>query len=93
VIQVIVFIAIKTALSLTFANNPGNAIEWHLLRNLAYLSDIANYFRFDPVGVVPLARNGLNIPLPRGINLVMIALVGFLIFYTGETSRVFSGCR
>jgi hypothetical protein len=80
-IQAIIFVIIKGSLALILANNPGNSIEWHLARNLAYLSDIANYFRFDPIGAVPLAPGGLNIPLPRGINLVMIALVGFLIFF------------
>lgn len=88
-IQVAIFIVIKSALSLIFANNPGNAIEWHLSRNLAYLSDIANYFRFNPIGVVPLARNGLDIPLPRGINIVMIVLIGFLIFYGWQTKPRF----
>jgi hypothetical protein len=81
IIQAFIFVVIKAALALIFASNPGHAIEWHLWRNLAYLSDIANYFRFDPIGVVPLAPAGLNIPLPRGINLVMIALVGFLVFF------------
>lgn len=81
IIQAVIFIVIKTALSLIFANNHGNAIEWHLSRNLAYLADIANYFRFDPIGIVPLARGGLNIPVPRGINIVMIAFIGFFIFY------------
>jgi hypothetical protein len=79
IIQAVIFIVIKTALSLIFANSPGHAIEWHLLR--IWLSiRYRQLFPFDPVGVVPLSRNGLNIPLPRGINLVMIVLVGFLIF-------------
>jgi hypothetical protein len=79
--QAVIFIAIKAALSFVFADNPGVSVEWHISRNLNYLSDIANYFRFDPIGVVPLAPGGLNIPLPRGVNIVMVALVGFLVFY------------
>jgi hypothetical protein len=80
-IQAAIFIVIKASLAIIFANNPGNAIEWHLSRNLTYLSDIANYFRFHPIGAVPLAPGGLNIPLPRGLNLIMIIFVGFLVWY------------
>jgi hypothetical protein len=79
--QLAIFALVKITLSAVFANNPGSAVERHLSRNLEYLSDISNYFRFDPIGVVPLAPGGLNIPLPRGLNLLMFVIVGYFTFY------------
>jgi len=80
-IQSAIFIVIKTALAVIFIDNAGSGMEWHLARNLSHLSTLANYFRFESIGVVPLAPGGLNIPLPRGLNLPMLAIIAFLVFF------------
>ncbi|HEY9099968.1 MAG TPA: hypothetical protein VIN38_13970 [Thiobacillus sp.] len=57
-----------------YASNPGSDTQWHLLGNLAFWTQPANYFLWADL-YVPL------IPVPRGFNLLLIGAFSLLIFH------------
>lgn len=80
-IQVGIVFVIKSSLYYIFMDNPGTMAIWQLPENLAHLSSIGNYFRFQFIGKGWLYPYNLHFPLPRGVNLPLILVVGSLIWY------------
>lgn len=89
VIQAFIFIAVKFSLYLIFLDNPGEFVEFHLQRNLKVLSDISSYFRFGPIGPCILFPSGLNIPVAKRLNLPMLAVVAYMVFYGWRHKSIF----
>ncbi len=88
-IQVGLFVIIKLSLYFIFKDNPGGFVELHLLRNLSYLSKASNYFRFESISTCLLSLSGLNFPVPRGLNLFVIALVALTVFWGWFSKSLF----
>jgi hypothetical protein len=87
--QALIFIIIKVSLYLVFINNPGIFVEEHLLRNLNYLSVPANYFRFEIPLKGMLMPFMINIPWPRGLNVIMFGLLIYFIVYAWRSKPLF----
>ena len=89
VIQLAIFGAIKSILYLAMIHNPGAFLESHLQGNLQHLANISNYFRFEPLQKGILMPAAINIPLPMGLNLPLLALIVFLIVYGWQSKPLF----
>jgi len=87
--QIIIFIAIKSILYLVFVNNPGVICEWQLSRNLEHLSIIANYFNFKPPDTGMLMPFAIDLPMPVGLNLPMLALIIVSVVYKWKEKPIF----
>ena len=74
-------IAIRAILVSVFQSNPARVADWTLPRNLEHLTTLANYFQFEPIQKGMLLPVYLNVPLPRGLNLPMLAVLIFFIIY------------
>jgi hypothetical protein len=87
--QALIYIVIKSGLYLAFMNNPGVFVEDHLIRNLDHLANPANYFRFELPLKGMLMPFMINIPWPRGLNIVMFGLLAFFIVYGWKSKPLF----
>jgi len=67
--QVATAVVVLGSLAWMFHNNPGEVAEVHPSRNVAFLTDIRNFFRFDSLGPSLLAPGGLPVRMPVGLNL------------------------
>lgn len=89
IIQAGIFIFIKAILYLIFLDNPGSVVEHHLVWNLNHLSQLASYFQFEPIGKGIFFPAYINIPLPRGLNLIMFAIIVLAVLYGWREKSMF----
>lgn len=87
--QIVIFFTIKLVLYLSFINNPGVIAEWHLLRNLDYLANLSHYFRFEIPFKGVLMPFSINLPWPRGLNVLMFGLLLAFIIFDWRNKPVF----
>jgi len=87
--QVIIFLAIKSSLYLAFMGNPGSFVEWQLGRNIEHLSAFPNYFIFKMTAEEMLMPCAIDLPLPKGLNLPMFAVLVFTICYKWRSKPFF----
>lgn len=73
-LQLIIGTAILVTIRAVFAGNPGHNIEFHWRTNLAYWTSWQSWFSFHDT-------YRLGVPLPRGANVITIAIVLFLASY------------
>ena len=92
VAQISLVVIIKVALYFLFINNPGRAFEWHFDRNLGVLSNPASYLQFLPIDSCLLFPSGLNLPLPRGLNMILIIMIVFFVIYGWKYKPRFLKC-
>jgi len=88
-IQLLLFAVIKISLLFVFQNNNGVVVEWHLARNISFLLEFGNYFRFIPLGTGTLFPVYLNIPIPVGINLPVFLFTGWAVYYGWSEKPLF----
>ncbi|MCD6163290.1 MAG: hypothetical protein J7K40_12895 [candidate division Zixibacteria bacterium] len=88
-LQALIFIAVKFSLYIVFKNNPGGLVEWHLIRNLEHLSKLSSYFNFEHINTNKILPLYPNIPLPRGLNLLMFIFIALGLFYKWREKPVF----
>lgn len=79
-IQLFLIVAIRVATMMIFSGHSGSVLEWHLPENMTYLSQVGNFFRFEPLGPSLLFSHGLAVPYPKGLNLPVLLGLGYLIF-------------
>ena len=80
-VNVIVALSIVFYIRSLFASNPGSGFDFHLLSNLAYWFSITPYVgAFDVYA--PL------IPTPKGGHIVLLALLGFSVWYQWKEKPV-----
>ena len=87
--QLAIFIVIKLALYLVFVNNPGVFMEEHFMRNIHHLANLSNYFRFETFPKGMLLPFMINIPWPRGLNVIMFGLLIYFIIYAWRSKPLF----
>jgi len=62
-----------------FRHQPGEIVEPHWSHNLAELRRLSTYFRFEDLQPCPLFPHGLSVPIPVGLNVMLIVGVGAVI--------------